>query len=72
MLAPYLPGHFKDTKGGALNQTWAAAVDKKELKNGDYYVPVGAPSGGSKYASDLGLAKKLWEWTEGELEKHGY
>ncbi|KAF2116520.1 hypothetical protein BDV96DRAFT_598421 [Lophiotrema nucula] len=72
LLTPFLPGHFKDTKGGALNQTWAATVPKAQLKNGQFYMPVGTESKGSGYAQDEGLAKKLWEWSEGELEKHGY
>ncbi|KAF2689584.1 oxidoreductase-like protein [Lentithecium fluviatile CBS 122367] len=72
LFFPVLPGHFKDTKGGALNQTWAATVRKEELENGAFYNPVGRKSAGSGYAQDAGLAKKLWEWTEGELGKHGY
>jgi len=67
-----LPGHFKDTKGGSLNQTWAATVEKTKLENGGYYMPVGKLNGGSGYARDKGLAKKLWEWTEEELGKHGF
>ncbi|KAF2798902.1 NAD(P)-binding protein [Melanomma pulvis-pyrius CBS 109.77] len=72
LLTPILPGHFKDTKGGSLNTTWAATVDKAALKNGAFYMPVGTLSGGSSKAKDAGLAKKLWEWTEAELLKHGY
>jgi NAD(P)-dependent dehydrogenase (short-subunit alcohol dehydrogenase family) len=72
LMTPVLPGHYKDTKGGALTQTWAATVEKGKLENGAYYAPVGAKSSGSGYARDLGLAKQLWEWTEGELVKHGY
>jgi NAD(P)-dependent dehydrogenase (short-subunit alcohol dehydrogenase family) len=72
MLCGILPGHYKDTKGGALNQTWASTVDKKELENGEFYMPVGKTSKGSWYAKDAGLARKLWEYTEEELGKHGY
>lgn len=71
-MMPFLPGHFKDTTGGALTQTWAATTAKGDLKNGQFYRPVGVPSGGSTYAKDAGLAKKLWEWTEEEFGKHGY
>lgn len=71
-LAMVLPGHYKDTKGGALNQVWCASARKEELKNGAFYTPVGKVNAGSKWARDEGLQKKLWEWTEGELEKHGY
>lgn len=72
LLFPVLPGHFKDTRGGALNQTWAATVGKEKLQNGGFYKPVGVLAQGSTYGRDMGLAKKLWEWTEAELEKYGY
>jgi NAD(P)-dependent dehydrogenase (short-subunit alcohol dehydrogenase family) len=71
-LFRFLPGHFKDTAGGALTQTWAATIQKEKLQNGGLYGPVGIPMTGSRYARDLGLAKKLWEWTDAEFEKHGY
>ncbi len=67
-----IPGHFKSTEGGALNQTWAATVEKEKLVNGSYYKPVGVRSEGSKSARDRGLQKKLWEYTEAELGRHGY
>jgi NAD(P)-dependent dehydrogenase (short-subunit alcohol dehydrogenase family) len=55
---------------GALNQLWAATND--EVENGSYYNPVGSKSMGSTYARDEELARKLWDWTEAELDKHGY
>ncbi|KAF2737579.1 NAD(P)-binding protein [Polyplosphaeria fusca] len=70
-VAGWLPGHFAGVEGGALTQTWAATAPKDQVTNGAYYMPVGNLSSGSGYARDAGLAKKLWEWTEGELEKHG-
>ncbi|KAF1996216.1 oxidoreductase-like protein [Amniculicola lignicola CBS 123094] len=70
-ISPILPGHFRDATGGALNQTWAATTDKQDVKNGDFYNPVGSHSSGSAASRDMGLAKKLWEWTEGEFGKHG-
>ncbi|CAE7025725.1 hypothetical protein P3342_005645 [Pyrenophora teres f. teres] len=71
-LGLFLPGHYKSPEGGALNTTWCATVSKGELENGAYYMPVGKKDGGSKWARDEGLRKKLWEWTEEELVKHGY
>lgn len=68
----WLPGHFKSPEGGALNQTWAATVRREDLVNGAYYKPVGVKNDGSKAARDKGLQKKLWEYTEAELGKHGY
>ncbi|KAF1966282.1 retinol dehydrogenase 12 [Bimuria novae-zelandiae CBS 107.79] len=67
-----LPGHFKDTRGGALTQTWAATVEKERIENGEFYRPVGVMTKGSKYGQDMGLAKRLWEWTDEQLGKHGY
>jgi hypothetical protein len=72
IVGMFLPGHYSSPEGGALNTTWCATVDKSELENGAYYKPVGAKSAGSGSARDQGLQKKLWEWTEGELGKHGY
>jgi NAD(P)-dependent dehydrogenase (short-subunit alcohol dehydrogenase family) len=72
LIGRVLPGHYSSAVGGALNQTWAATVRKEELVNGGFYKPVGVLNGGSKWAKDEGLKKKLWEWTEAELEKQGY
>ncbi|USP81146.1 hypothetical protein yc1106_08420 [Curvularia clavata] len=72
VLALVLPGHYQGPEGGALNTTWCATVPKEQLENGAYYMPVGKKSAGSKLARDEGLKKKLWEYTEEELKKHGY
>ncbi|KAF1834562.1 NAD(P)-binding protein [Decorospora gaudefroyi] len=72
LLAFFLPGHYKSPEGGALNSTWCATVERSKLENGAFYTPVGVNNKGSGWARDEGLRKKLWEWTEGELEKHGY
>jgi NAD(P)-dependent dehydrogenase (short-subunit alcohol dehydrogenase family) len=72
-LAAYLPGHFRDARGGALCQTWAAAGAKREdLVSGEFYVPVGDVGRTLPKAKDDGLAKKLWEWTDAEFEKKGF
>jgi NAD(P)-dependent dehydrogenase (short-subunit alcohol dehydrogenase family) len=67
-----LPGHYVSPNGGALTQTWAATCEKGDLVNGAFYVPVGVKSEGSALARDEGLRDRLWEWTESELERHGY
>ncbi|RMZ74358.1 Short-chain dehydrogenase reductase SDR [Pyrenophora seminiperda CCB06] len=73
LIGLFLPGHYKSPeRGGALNTTWCATTAKAELENGAYYMPVGKKSGGSRWARDEGLKKKLWEWTEEELLKYGY
>ncbi|KAF2202133.1 oxidoreductase [Delitschia confertaspora ATCC 74209] len=72
-LAPILPGHYRDARGGALCQTWAAAgARKEELVNGGFYKPIGKLGGESRKAGGDGLAKKLFEWTESEFEKKGF
>jgi hypothetical protein len=72
LVGMFFPGHYRSPVGGALNTTWCATVDKKELENGAYYKPVGSQDKGSGFAADEGLSKKLWEWTESELARHGY
>jgi NAD(P)-dependent dehydrogenase (short-subunit alcohol dehydrogenase family) len=57
---------------GAYNQVWCAAGARKgELRNGGFYRPVGydATDDLKGEASNVELAKRLWEWTEGVLEK---
>lgn len=54
---------------GAKTQLWCAAAE--EVKNGQYYVPVGVAKPGSKYAQDDSLRDELWEWTEKELKANG-
>jgi NAD(P)-dependent dehydrogenase (short-subunit alcohol dehydrogenase family) len=72
LIGRVLPGHYRSAVDGALNQTWAATVRKEELVNGGFYKPVGVLNGGSKWAKDEELKRKLWEWTEAELERQGY
>jgi NAD(P)-dependent dehydrogenase (short-subunit alcohol dehydrogenase family) len=68
---------------GAYNQTWASVAPVegkagtgkeglKAMKQGGYYVPVTKQGSMTNYAKDPELAKQQWEWTEGELKKHGY
>jgi NAD(P)-dependent dehydrogenase (short-subunit alcohol dehydrogenase family) len=63
---------LQDVQSGALNSLWAAAGAKKtDLRNGGYYTPVGKV-GSNKWANDMGVAKKLWDWTESEIKRAGY
>ncbi|KAE9376228.1 NAD(P)-binding protein [Stipitochalara longipes BDJ] len=52
---------------GTLNQLWAATSNKAQ--SGKYYNPVGFEVPGSKYARDSELGKKLWDFTQVELDK---
>ncbi|KFY40387.1 hypothetical protein V495_05464 [Pseudogymnoascus sp. VKM F-4514 (FW-929)] len=53
---------------GSKNQLWAATSPREGLVPGEYYFPVGILGKGSKQGEDEELGKKLWEWTEKELE----
>ena len=55
---------------GTLNQLWAAT--SKEAVSGHFYYPVAKDFPGSAQVQDEALSKKLWDWTETELSKHGY
>ncbi|KAF4125738.1 Short-chain dehydrogenase [Geosmithia morbida] len=51
---------------GARNQLWASV--SKDVQSGEYYEPVGRAGLGSACARDDDLARKLWDWTEKELQ----
>ncbi|KAH6985268.1 hypothetical protein EDB80DRAFT_823137 [Ilyonectria destructans] len=53
---------------GARNQLWAASA--KEVVSGVYYVPVGVAGKGSAFLKSEEFGKRLWEWTEKELQGH--
>ena len=63
-------------ENGARNQLWTTVA--KEVKSGEYYEPanvmtvptggVGSPTNVSAMGKDDAMAKKLWEWTNTELE----
>ena len=57
---------------GTRNQLWAATCKKDEIKNGQYYTPIGSASGGSGKASSTAKDAELWDWAENECKKRGY
>lgn len=60
---------FRSVRSGTLNQLWAAAgVTQLELVNGAYYTPVGHRNQGNRFVVDAVLAKRVWEWTEMEVD----
>ena len=72
-MALFGPLVLRDVSEGAHNQLWAAAgARREELVDGAYYTPVGKPHAGNKFAKDEASGKRLWNWTEAELEKAGY
>ncbi|KAF2682002.1 dehydrogenase with different specificitie [Lentithecium fluviatile CBS 122367] len=52
---------------GAYNSCWAATAGIEGMGNGGMYNPVGVVTKHTDAASDEGLWRELWEWTEGEL-----
>lgn len=57
---------LRSVRSGALNQLWAAGVDRRQLVNGAYYVPVGNHST-SRVDGDVEWARKLWDWTDEQV-----
>ena len=51
---------------GAKNQLWASVA--ADAKSGGYYNPIGYVKAADADATNEETAKKLWEWTEKELE----
>ncbi|KAI1626869.1 short-chain dehydrogenase/reductase [Exophiala viscosa] len=63
---------FQTIEAGALNQLWlAAGARKEEIKNGQFYTPVGKVNN-NKWATNAKDGERLWEWTEQELKNAGY
>lgn len=60
----------------AWNQLWAATAPQgkgaREVMSGKYYEPVGMAGDLTATAKDDDLAGELWEWTQSELNKHGF
>lgn len=76
---PYFPDFVWNTamyfmavsvEQGTLNQLWASV--SKEVKNGEYYDPVGKKGSVIAVVGDETQAPLLWEWTEKELAKRGF
>ncbi|KAI0378927.1 NAD(P)-binding protein [Hypomontagnella monticulosa] len=60
---------FLEDDQGHLNQVWAVGVPKDQVKQGEFYEPVGKPTQGyTHWCLDQQLAERLWDWTEKELE----
>ncbi|CAG9990728.1 unnamed protein product [Clonostachys byssicola] len=56
----------KTVEDGAKNQLWASV--SKDVTSGEYYEPIGVPNMASKFGKDDALAKKVWDWTQKELD----
>ena len=51
---------------GVRNQLWAAV--SPDVVSGEFYSPVGVTGKGSPLTNDAALRKKLWDWTQGQLD----
>ncbi|KAH8821282.1 hypothetical protein F5884DRAFT_745610 [Xylogone sp. PMI_703] len=73
LLLKYL---WTTVQDGAKGQLWAAVApvargrkaESGEVVSGEYYTPIGVPGNGNGKSQDEALARRLWEWTEKELE----
>lgn len=64
---------FSDVPTGTKNQLWAATAPKEEVRKSYFLNPVAKKSGGSFWmAQNSENAVDLWDWSEKELERHGY
>ena len=55
---------------GVYNALWASTWDKKDIQNGEIYLPVGKVGEKTKGTTNEELEKKLWDWTQKELEAY--
>ncbi|OKL58126.1 hypothetical protein UA08_06427 [Talaromyces atroroseus] len=55
---------------GTRNALWAATTKKEAINNGAYYEPLGDLVKLGRKGNDTDLARKLWEWTDKELETY--
>ncbi|CEI63827.1 unnamed protein product [Fusarium venenatum] len=65
-VAPKMAGPISE---GVKNHLWATT--STEIKNGEFYEPVGKTGGLDGAGLDDEMAKKLWAWTEEQLESQG-
>lgn len=72
LLRTIAPLVFSDVHDGAKNSLWACTASKEQVRRSYYFEPIGQMDRESKHAKDYDLAVKLWEFTEEELNKHGY
>ena len=63
-------GKMVKPEEGVWNSLWAATTDKKNIKSGTFYEPVGEPGKQSKFSTDTKLQEELWEYTQKQLDGH--
>ncbi|KAK3357569.1 hypothetical protein B0T25DRAFT_450288 [Lasiosphaeria hispida] len=66
LTAPIEPFVCVTIEEGVKNHLWAAT--SPDVVSGKYYLPVGIADDATIMNKDVGLSKKLWDWTENELK----
>lgn len=70
MLVPFVG--FESVESGVKGQLWGAfgklGKGKGEIEGGEFYTPVGVKGQGSWACYDGKEAKRLWSWSEDEVE----
>ncbi len=61
---------LRSVRDGAKNQLWASV--SPDVRSGELYYPVGVAGKGGDFPRNDELAAELWEWTERELQQHGF
>lgn len=70
LFAKILQGGVFSPDQAAASELWCGFGPRAEIVQGAFYEPFGKLStASSQYSKDKELAKKLWEWTDTELEK---
>jgi len=59
---------YTSVQDGAKGQLWAGTA--AGVKSGQYYAPVGVTGQETRVACNMELSKKLWDWTDKELENY--
>lgn len=63
-------GNRTPVEKGHFAQCWAATAPKGRVVSGGYYEPIGVEGKrATALARDRELAGRLWEWTQGEMER---
>ncbi|KAI1744487.1 retinol dehydrogenase 11 [Xylaria scruposa] len=70
LFATVLQGGLLSPEQAAASELWCGFGPRDKIVQGGFYEPVGKLSKAStQHSKDEDLARKLWEWTDKELEK---
>jgi NAD(P)-dependent dehydrogenase (short-subunit alcohol dehydrogenase family) len=69
LSATLAQGGFMTPEDGAKSLLWCVTAPTSKIKSGEFYEPIGELSKlTTKYSRDPNLAKRLWAWTDAELQ----